>query len=170
MTESLLEAEGLVKSLRERDRSRLRRTDFGVLFQFGQLVAELTAAENVALPLLLGGARWGQAEAKAREWLDRFGVGDVAGAVPTAMSGGQAQRVALARAMVTSPAVLFADEPTGALDSLASEQVLQVLTAQARAHNTTVVLVTHDATAAAYADREIAMRDGTLLTSAEVAR
>ncbi|HCT80010.1 MAG TPA: ABC transporter ATP-binding protein [Micromonosporaceae bacterium] len=153
-----------LNQMSERDRSRLRRTDFGVVFQFGQLVAELPALDNVALPLLLGGVRRGAAEAKARQWLDSFGVADVAGDLPGEMSGGQAQRVALARAMVTSPAVLFADEPTGALDSLAGEQVLKVLTAQARQQNTTVVLVTHDATVAAYADREILLRDGALET------
>lgn len=153
-----------LNQMSERDRSRLRRTDFGVVFQFGQLVAELPALDNVALPLLLGGVRRGAAEAKARQWLDSFDVTDVAGALPGEMSGGQAQRVALARAMVTVPAVLFADEPTGALDSLAGEQVLKVLTAQARQQNTTVVLVTHDATVAAYADREILLRDGALET------
>jgi putative ABC transport system ATP-binding protein len=151
-----------VGELGERGRSRLRRTEFGILFQFGQLVAELPALENVALPLLLGSAGRAAAEAKAREWLERFGVGDVAAVLPGEMSGGQAQRVALARAMVAEPAVLFADEPTGALDSLAGEQVMHVLTSLARQRGTTVLLVTHDATVAAYADREARMRDGGL--------
>jgi putative ABC transport system ATP-binding protein len=146
--------------LSERDRSRLRRTEFGILFQFGQLVAELPALENVALPLLLGDDGRRKAEAKAREWLERFGVTDVEGALPGEMSGGQAQRVALARAMVTEPALLFADEPTGALDTLAGEEVMLVLTSLAQPGKTTVVLVTHDATVAAYADREVRIRDG----------
>lgn len=96
----------------EASRSRLRRTEFGVLFQFGQLVPELTAAENVALPLLLDGAKRPPAITAATTWLERFGVADVAGARPPEMSGGQGQRVAAARAMVTEPTVLFADEPT----------------------------------------------------------
>jgi putative ABC transport system ATP-binding protein len=143
----------------------LRRTSFGVLFQFGQLVAELPAVDNVGLPLLLAGTKKSIADAKALEWLQRLGVAEVASALPAEMSGGQAQRVALARAMVNEPEVLFADEPTGALDSLAGEQVLEVLTSHARQRNMTVVLVTHDAKVAAYADREVLMRDGAELGS-----
>lgn len=138
----------------------MRRTVFGVLFQFGQLVAELTAAENVALPLLLSGARRREALAVARTGLDRVGVADLADVHPSQMSGGQAQRVAMARALVTRPDVLFADEPTGALDSLAGEQVLTELTRAARQGGTSVLLVTHEARVAAYADRELSLRDG----------
>jgi putative ABC transport system ATP-binding protein len=144
----------------EARRSLLRRTDFGVLFQFGQLVAELSAVENVALPLLLAGARRRAATAAAADWLARLEVSDHAGQLPGEMSGGQQQRVALARALVAEPRVLFADEPTGALDSLAGEVVLTQLIRAARAQRTTVLLVTHDATVAAYADREIRLRDG----------
>jgi len=144
----------------EAQRSRLRRTEFGVLFQFGQLVPELTAAENVALPLLLAGTRRRTALGTAEGWLDRFGVAELAGKRPTEMSGGQAQRVATARALVTGPAVLFADEPTGALDTLAGEQVLVQLTRAARESGTTVLVVTHDAKVAAHADREVVLRDG----------
>ncbi len=143
-------------------RSLLRRTEFGVLFQFGQLVPELTAVENTALPLLLGGVRRGPALAAARSALDRLGVGELAPKRPGEMSGGQGQRVALARALVTSPRVVFADEPTGALDSLAGEQVLTGLVRLAREGGTTVVMVTHDAKVAAFADREVVMRDGVL--------
>jgi putative ABC transport system ATP-binding protein len=96
----------------ESERSRLRRSAFGILFQFGQLVPELTAAENVALPLLLSGVKRTPAVAAATTWLERFGVAEQASSRPPAMSGGQAQRVAAARAMVTEPSVLFADEPT----------------------------------------------------------
>ena len=141
-------------------RSRLRRSEFGVLFQFGQLVAEMTAAENVALPLLLAGARRRDATSRAREWLGRFGVEEVADQLPGQMSGGQSQRVAVARALVTDPAVLFADEPTGALDTVAGERVMTELTRVARETATAVVLVTHDARVAAYGDREIVVRDG----------
>ena len=144
----------------EAARSALRRHEFGVLFQFGQVVPELTAQENVALPLLLSGVRRRVAMTAARSWLDRFGVADLADQRPPQMSGGQAQRVALARSLVTEPEVLFADEPTGALDSLAGEQVLDQLTRVARDAGTTVLLVTHDAKVAAYADREIVIRDG----------
>lgn len=144
----------------ESARSRLRRTEFGVLFQFGQLVSEMTAAENVALPLLLSGVRRREAMTAANTWLERFGVAELAEERPTQMSGGQAQRVAVARAMVTEPQVLFADEPTAALDTLAGEQVLTQLTRVARQAGTTVVLVTHDARVAAYADREVVMHDG----------
>jgi len=138
-------------AMSDKNRSRLRRTRFGVLFQFGQLVAELTAADNVALPLLLTGAKRAAAHTAARTWMERFGVAELAGTRPSEMSGGQAQRVAVARAMVTEPDVLFADEPTGSLDALASDDVL-----------TQVVLVTHDAAVAAYGDREIVLRDGML--------
>ncbi len=146
----------------ESARSRLRRHEFGVLFQFGQLVPELTAIENVALPLLLAGRRRSQAITAAQTWLDRFEVGGLASARPSAISGGQAGRVAVARAMVTEPQVLFADEPTGALDSLSGEQVMSQLVRVVKEAGTSVVLVTHDARVAAYGDREVRMRDGAL--------
>ncbi|GAA2492547.1 ABC transporter ATP-binding protein [Winogradskya humida] len=146
----------------ESARSKLRRTEFGVLFQFGQLVPELTAGENVALPLLLGGAKRREARKTAEEWLDRFGVAELADKLPGAMSGGQQQRCAVARAMVTEPRALFADEPTGALDVLTGEQVLGEIVRVARERGMAVVLVTHEAQIAAYADREISLRDGAL--------
>jgi putative ABC transport system ATP-binding protein len=146
----------------EAARSRLRRTEFGVLFQFGQLVAELTAAENVALPLLLAGSGRREARAAAIERLDRLGVADLADQRPGAMSGGQQQRCATARALVTDPQVLFADEPTGALDVLAGEQVLGEIVRAAREQGTAVVLITHEARVSAYADREITLRDGVI--------
>ncbi|MEU9064925.1 ABC transporter ATP-binding protein [Streptomyces sp. NPDC048430] len=140
--------------------SELRRSDFGVVFQFGQLIPELTALDNVALPLLLAGTRRGPAHQKAREWLERFGVRGQAGLRPGEMSGGQSQCVALARALVTEPKAVFADEPTGALDSLAGEQVMTALVHTAREIGTAVLLITHDAQIAAYADREVWLRDG----------
>jgi putative ABC transport system ATP-binding protein len=146
----------------ETARSRLRRTEFGVLLQFGQLVAELTAAENVALPLLLAGTGRREARTAALTWLERLGVAEVADARPGEMSGGQQQRCAMARALVTEPRVLFADEPTGALDTLTGEQVLTQLVRLAREQRTTVVLVTHEPRIAAYADREVTLRDGTV--------
>ncbi|GGX13692.1 ABC transporter ATP-binding protein [Streptomyces chartreusis] len=149
--------------LPERRLSELRRTEFGVVFQFGQLIPELTALDNVALPLLLGGARRQEAQSSAGEWLERFGVRGQEELRPGEMSGGQAQRVALARALVTGPKVVFADEPTGALDSLASEQVMSALTHTARESGTAVLLITHDAQVAAYADREVRLADGAVL-------
>jgi len=145
-------------------RSELRRDRFGFVFQTGQLVPELTAEENAALPLLLGGARRAPAIAEARKWFDRLGLDGLEQRRSGELSGGQAQRVALARGLVTSPEVLFADEPTGSLDSMTGELVMSLLTAAAREHGTTVVLVTHDARVAAYADREIIVRDGTVST------
>lgn len=150
----------------ERTRSALRRTAFGVLFQFGQLVPELTAVENVALPLLLDKRPRESAFAAARTWLERLGVDEQAGSRPGQMSGGQAQRVAVARALVTEPRVVFADEPTGALDTLAGEQVLGELLRVVRQSRTSVVLVTHEPRVAAYADREIVLRDGRLAVGA----
>ncbi|MDF2093813.1 ATP-binding cassette domain-containing protein [Knoellia sp. 3-2P3] len=113
--------------------------------------------------MLLGGAPRPSAEEVARSWLDRFGVAALAGARPREMSGGQAQLVAVARALVTEPAVLFADEPTGALDSRAGEDVMAALIETARDQGTSVVLVTHDARVAAYGDREVEVRDGVVL-------
>ena len=148
--------------LTETQRSKLRRSDFGVLFQFGQLVNELTAAENVALPLLLAGTGRRAARETAMSWLDRLGVAELADTMPGAMSGGQQQRCAVARALVTEPNVLFADEPTGALDTLTGEFVLHEIVRMARESGTAVVLVTHEPRIAGYADREIVLSDGAL--------
>lgn len=141
-------------------RSRLRRDEFGFVFQFGHLVPELTCVENVALPLRLAGVRRRTAEVRAREWLERVQVEDLATSLPGDVSGGQAQRVAVARALIGGPSVVFADEPTGALDSLNGERVMQLLTAAARESGAAVLLVTHEARVAAYSDREVTVRDG----------
>src|SRR5690242_21200756 len=141
-------------------RSELRRDRFGFVFQSGQLVPELAAEENVALPLLLSGARRGPAMTAARKWFGTLGLDGLEHRRSGELSGGQAQRVALARGLVAEPEVLFADEPTGALDSLTSEQVMDLLVDVAREHGTTVVLVTHEPRVAAYADREVVVRDG----------
>ena len=149
--------------LPEKRLSELRRSDFGVVFQFGQLIPELTALDNVALPLMLAGAARKDAQAVAGEWLERFGVRGQEALRPGELSGGQAQRTALARALVTGPKVVFADEPTGALDSLATEQVMTSLVHTAREAGTAVLLITHDAQVAAYADREVRLSDGRVL-------
>ncbi|GHF86818.1 ABC transporter ATP-binding protein [Streptomyces filamentosus] len=147
-------------ALSDTARSALRRTDFGFVFQFGQLVPELTCAENVALPLRLNGEKRKAAEARAVEWLARLEVDGTAGKRPGEISGGQGQRVAVARALVTAPRVIFADEPTGALDSLNGERVMRLLTEASRDTGAAVVLVTHEARVAAWSDREVVVRDG----------
>jgi putative ABC transport system ATP-binding protein len=155
-----------IDDLGENRRSALRREHFGFVFQFGQLVPELTAEENVALPLLLGGVARAEAVNRARGWLDRLDLDELGRRRSGELSGGQAQRVALARGFVADPKVLFADEPTGSLDSLAGENVMELLSTAARTNGTTVVLVTHEARVAAYADREIVVRDGKVTTPA----
>jgi putative ABC transport system ATP-binding protein len=145
-------------------RSQLRRDRFGFVFQSGQLVPELTAEENVALPLLLAGTRRGAAMTAARTWFPALGLDGLGQRRSGELSGGQAQRVALARGLVNEPEVLFADEPTGSLDSVSGELVMDLLTAAVGEHGTTVVLVTHDARVAAYADREVVVRDGKVST------
>ncbi len=149
-----------IDDLSEGARTQLRRRAFGFVFQFGQLVPELTSADNVALPLLLNRESRKKAYRQAGSWLERLGLGGLEGRRSGELSGGQAQRVALARALVVSPKVIFADEPTGSLDSLTGEQVMNLLVDSARAEGTTVVLVTHDARIAAFADREVVVRDG----------
>ena len=147
-------------ALREGERSALRRDRFGFVFQFGQLVPELTAQENVALPLLLRGVRRAEALARARRWFERVELDGLEQRRSGELSGGQAQRVALARGLVAGPQVLFADEPTGSLDSLTGERVMDLLSGAARERGTTVILVTHEPRVAAYADREVIVRDG----------
>ncbi|MFI6930284.1 ABC transporter ATP-binding protein [Streptomyces sp. NPDC050287] len=147
-------------TMSDSERSALRRTEFGFVFQFGQLVPELTCVENVALPLRLNGTPRKEAERTALSWMERLEVDDLRKKRPGEVSGGQGQRVAVARSLVTSPRVLFADEPTGALDSLNGERVMELLTEAARSTNAAVVLVTHEARVAAYSDREIVVRDG----------
>jgi putative ABC transport system ATP-binding protein len=149
-----------IDKMGETERSALRRDKFGFVFQFGQLVPELTAEENVALPLLLSGIRRDPALKQARTWFDRLGLDGLEQRRSGELSGGQAQRVALARGLVARPQILFADEPTGSLDSLTGEQVMNLLVATAREQGTTVVIVTHEARVAAYADRDVVVRDG----------
>jgi len=146
--------------LPDKRRTRLRRTDFGFVFQFGQLIPELSAADNIAMPLLLNGARRAAAYRQARGWLTRLELGELGGRRTGELSGGQAQRIAIARALVTAPRVLFADEPTGALDSRTGHQIMSLLTAVARAEGTAIVLVTHDSGVAGYADRVVEVADG----------
>lgn len=142
------------------ERTALRRSAFGFVFQFGQLVPELSVIDNIALPLILGGAKRSTAVESAKPWFKKLGLEGLENRTLGELSGGQAQRVAIARALITKPKVIFADEPTGSLDSLNSEQVMELMTDLARENNVAVVLVTHEPRTAAYADREIIVRDG----------
>ena len=151
-----------INSLDEADRAQLRLREFGFVFQFGQLLPDLSAEDNVSIPLLLAGRPRRAALAAARTQLQRLGLADQREKLPSQMSGGQAQRVAVARALVAEPRILFADEPTGSLDSLAAEQTLAVMLELARESGSTVVLITHDPRTAAHADRDITVRDGRL--------
>jgi putative ABC transport system ATP-binding protein len=149
-----------VHSLGERQRSELRRTRFGFVFQSGQLLPELPADENVALPLMLGGMPRRRAIELARQWLGRLGLQGKEKNRPGELSGGQAQRVAIARALVGGASVVFADEPTGALDQATGADTMRLLTGATRANGAALLVVTHDNQVAASCDRTVHMRDG----------
>ena len=141
-------------------RTTLRRTDFGFVFQSGQLLPELPAVENAALPLLVGGLPRARATAAARSLFAALGLAGLEGRRPGELSGGQAQRVAIARALVTHPAVVFADEPTGALDCDTGAEMMRLLSGATRATGAALVVVTHDDAVAAWCPRVIRLRDG----------
>ncbi len=145
-------------------RTTFRRENVGLIFQFGQLVAELTAGDNVALPLLLGGAHRHRATEQARAMLGEVGLSEMVSRYPHQLSGGQRQRVAVARALVTEPLVVLADEPTGSLDSRTSQDVLDLLCRSTRQTGASLVLVTHEEGVARRADRQLHLHDGTLAT------
>ncbi|WP_425548344.1 ABC transporter ATP-binding protein [Brachybacterium paraconglomeratum] len=147
-------------TLGDRRRTRLRRSDFGFVFQDGQLLPELTALENVILPRMLGGTSRRAATAEAASWLDRLGLSGMHDRRPGQLSGGQAQRVAIARALAGRPSVVFADEPTGALDQATGQSVLQILVDSCRETGAALVMVTHDAKVAAACRRTVTMQDG----------
>ena len=149
-----------IAALDEAARSRLRLKEFGFIFQFGQLLPDLSALDTVTIPLLLAGTPRRRALAQARETLGELGLSEHLDKRPTQLSGGQAQRAAVARALVTNPRLLFADEPTGSLDSLAAERTMEVLLNSVRSRGAALVIITHDARVAAYADREVTVRDG----------
>jgi putative ABC transport system ATP-binding protein len=149
-----------LQSLSDRNRSLLRRSRIGFVFQFFNLLSTLTAAENVALPLLLGGQRRGKALLQAEAVLRRVGLEDRSSHFPEAMSGGEMQRVAIARALVTEPEAVLCDEPTGNLDSANSKEILALLRGLPEDGRRAVVMVTHDREAAAVGDRFVLIRDG----------
>ena len=154
--------EGLdrIDQLGENRLSALRRKRFGFVFQSGQLLPELPAEENVALPLMLEGVPRRQAVERARRWFAPLGLDGLARRRPGQLSGGQAQRVAIARALAVEPDVVFADEPTGALDQATSTEVVRLLTSVTREQGAALVMVTHDADVAAHCDRVLHVRDG----------
>lgn len=152
-----------IDKLPDDKRSILRRTMFGFVFQFGQLVPELTVEDNVALPLLLNKKDKKEAYKKAKRWIAEVGLSGKENNLPGELSGGQAQRIAIARAMVIEPQILFADEPTGSLDTFNSEKVMELFIKTVKEHGTTVIMVTHEPSIAAYADREIVVRDGKIV-------
>ncbi|HLJ93828.1 MAG TPA: ABC transporter ATP-binding protein [Gemmataceae bacterium] len=149
-----------LQTLSDRERALLRRQHIGFVFQFFNLLPTLTAAENVALPLLLNGESRSQALPRARQALERLGLNARAEHFSEELSGGEMQRVAIARALVMEPQAVLCDEPTGNLDSAASAELLAILRALPEAGRRTVVMVTHDPAAAAHADRIVIIRDG----------
>lgn len=149
--------------LNDDDLTRLRREKIGFIFQFFNLLPTLTAQENVALPLYLTGAGGKEARARALEMLERAGLGDRTEHLPDELSGGEQQRVAMARALILSPPLILADEPTGNLDSKNGQEVLALFKRLQSRFGTTVIMVTHDARAAAFCDRILNMQDGQLV-------
>lgn len=147
----------------DNERSRRRLTTMGIVFQFGELVPELSILDNVALPAWIGGGTRADALAAARELLATFGIADVADQHPGRVSGGQRQRAAVARALVHRPRIVFADEPTGALDSDNADIVVDTLVAETARRGAALVLVTHEARLAARTDRTIVLSDGRIV-------
>ncbi|MEW2354537.1 ABC transporter ATP-binding protein [Spirillospora sp. NPDC029432] len=152
-----------IDTLGERRRSELRRTRFGFVFQSGQLLPELPADENVALPLMLGGTARREAVQAARAWFGPLGLAGMENRRPGELSGGQAQRVAIARALAARPAVVFADEPTGALDQATGHDTMRLLVEATKRNGASLVVVTHDPGVAAWCDRTVEVRDGRIL-------
>jgi putative ABC transport system ATP-binding protein len=150
-----------ISNLNDTELTKLRRKHIGFIFQFFNLLPMLTAEENVLLPISIAGEK--ADEAWTKELLQRIGIADRRGHRPSELSGGQQQRVAIGRALVTRPTIVFADEPTGNLDSNTSEEILTLLRDSVDAYGQTTVMVTHDARAAAIADRILFLNDGLIV-------
>jgi putative ABC transport system ATP-binding protein len=153
-----------IAGMSDRKRTRFRAEKMGFIFQTYNLIPVLSAAENVELPLLVAGAKPKEARRRAMSALEAVGVPEQAGKRPNEMSGGQQQRVTVARAMVNHPAIVWADEPTGALDSETSGEVVDLLVRLNREQGQTFVLVTHDASVARRGHRMVRMRDGQIVS------
>lgn len=151
-----------ISALSDSARSKLRREQFGFVFQDGQLLPELPARENVALPLMLNGSSRAISLGIADSWLERLGLAGMGERRPGEMSGGQAQRVAIARALVHQPAVVFADEPTGALDQATGHEVMQILTTATQMAGASLIVVTHDPKVAGWCQRLVEIRDAVI--------
>jgi putative ABC transport system ATP-binding protein len=149
--------------LDEDGRARLRGKSIGFVFQSFQLLPHLTALENVMLPLEIAGHSQAQARVAAVQWLEKVGLEQRANHFPKTLSGGEQQRVALARAFINRPAVLFADEPTGSLDEVSGDRVIELLFELNRENSSTLVLVTHDPALAARCGRQLSLQGGRLV-------
>jgi putative ABC transport system ATP-binding protein len=152
-----------IADMKDDDLTRLRRRKMGFIFQFFNLIPVLNALENAALPVTLDGVKPVEARRRAGEWLTRFGLGDRLNNRPDQLSGGQQQRVAVARALVSEPALILADEPTGNLDTRSGDEIAGLLRQVTKEYGRTVVMVTHDPRIAAYADRIVFLKDGKIV-------
>lgn len=149
-----------LSELEDDDLTDLRREHIGFIFQFFNLIPTLSALDNTALPLVLGGMKPGEAQIRAKEWLEKLEVADRSTHRPEELSGGQRQRVAIARSMVTNPKLILADEPTGNLDSKNAQEFAALLREAVDRWGRSILLVTHDPRVSSYADRILQMEDG----------
>jgi putative ABC transport system ATP-binding protein len=156
--------------MKDDDLTKLRRKRIGFVFQFYNLIPVLTAVENAALPVTLDGVKPAEAKKSAAEWLTRLGLGDRLASRPDQLSGGQQQRVAVARALVSEPALILADEPTGNLDTRSGDEIAGLLRQVTKEYGRTVIMVTHDPRIAAYADRIIFLKDGKVIDETQLER
>lgn len=154
--------------MKDKKLSAFRNRNMGFVFQFHQLLPEFTAQENVALPALIAGMSKGKAMKKAQELLEQLGLGERLHHKPAAMSGGERQRTAIARALINDPEIIFADEPTGSLDSANRREIQNIFSDLRNRLGQTIVMVTHDASLAGIADRVIEMADGRILPPATI--
>ena len=159
-----------IADMKDDDLTKLRRRKMGFVFQFYNLIPVLYAVENASLPVTLDGVKPAEAKKRAAEWLKRFGLGDRLASRPDQLSGGQQQRVAVARALVTEPALILADEPTGNLDTHSGDEIASLLRQVTKEYKRTVVMVTHDPRIAAYADRIVFLKDGKIVDETNLER
>lgn len=151
-----------VEKLNEVQLAKFRQRYIGFVFQSYNLIPSLTALENVSMPLMFQGVKKGQREKRAKEMLAAVGLADRMNHKPSEMSGGQQQRVSIARAFINRPQILFADEPTGNLDTATTLEVMDIITNIAKEYNQTLIIVTHDPEIAVYANKVVRMRDGNI--------